>query len=44
MSRNKVNEIPSVYLRKKRVYMHLTRVCEFGGLEVLVVRVNGQGI
>lgn len=38
VSRKKTNGILAVYLKKKRVYINLTRICECGGLKVLVVK------
>jgi len=35
MSRNKIYAILTFYLRKRRVYIHITRIRKFGGLEVL---------
>jgi len=36
------NEIPTVYLKKRRGLTHLTGIHEFGSLEVLVLRVGSQ--
>jgi len=40
MSGNKTNEILTVYLRKKRVYLHLMRVREFGSPEGFAVKLT----
>jgi len=38
MSRNKTNEILTVYLRKRRAYIHLTQIVEFSGPAALMDR------
>jgi len=40
MSRNETNEKLSVYLRKRMVYIHSTRVCKFSSPEVQTARVD----
>jgi len=42
--KNKAKGKLTVYLRKKLVYIHPTRICEFGWLEVPAVRVGGQAL
>jgi len=37
MPRNKINEILTVYLRKRRIYIHKKQTHDFGGTEVLGV-------
>jgi len=36
--RNKTNNIRTVYLRKRRFYIHFLWILEFGGLEVLIIK------
>jgi len=43
-SKSKTNEILFVYLRKGRVFILLTWIKEFGGLEALSVRIVGQAL
>jgi len=42
MSKNKTYEILTVYLRKRKVYIHLSWTCEFSGLEVLAGKDGSQ--
>jgi len=37
---NKTNQILTVYLKKTRVYLNLTKIHEFGGQEVLEVKLE----
>jgi len=41
---NKANETPTVYLRKRRVYLHIVRIHSFGGQEFLAVSLGGLAV
>jgi len=42
MSRNKINQILTLYLRKWQVYIHYVQTNYFGDPNVLAVSVGGQ--
>jgi len=41
-SANKTNEMLTEYLRKRRVYVNYAQINDFGGPDVLAVRIGSQ--
>jgi len=42
MARNETNEISTVYMKKRPVYIFLIQINYFGSLEFLTVRIGSQ--